>query len=1347
MGGNYLKASTGDVSVNNTATAENITVNISGGKFDTSVTGGSVAHVYGSGDKKQVLSVTDASTSVTITGGTFGQSYSTGLGAIELDPSIIGGGLALVTAQQGTATSTITGNTLVTINGNEVNISDKVLGGSLAQGKGATVTIGKEGGTSTSAVVVENVKSVGDLVGGNMTEGDATMEAKDVTTTLHGNSSVTVKAGKVEGDVMGGSYARGAGTVTTNGNTSVVFNAANSPTVSQAEYIVGGDKVLGNGTATGEIKGTSSVTINNDASVTTGAVVGGSFSRATPGTAEATVANSVVTINGGKSIAGVVGGGLAEHLSGNGSATSTVTGTSAVYVNGGNLTNIVYTKGSDGKASSYAAVTGAGFATGEKATASVKDSVVVIDGAETVIQGNQPEDDKKDYFDKDNAKVVAGGVAVNGGTVKVTNTSLTMQDGKVTGDLVGGNLIDGTGNAGDITSTSVALTDGTLDGEVMGGSYVRGSNGSTIDTTNVLVSGGTLNSVDNKAQYVLGGGKALVFAKDQKANLKITTTNVTISDAVKVLGGGVIGGSLAKGTDSGNATVNVTKANTTILGGTQIAGVVGGGVAENYGTATGEVSSAVEESQLTISGGTIDTLRYGALISKGDATRNAAVVGGGVASVKGTSSKEVTSSVGTTNTVINGGTINGHVVAGGLADGTDAKAGVTKANLTIKGGEINGSVYAGGAALNNGTADVTNFDVRITGGNITGDVVAGNYTGEEKKQEANGPALLALSPVSNSSKGSSITIGGDAKIGGKVDASAGGVATNVVIDGNGAKVEKGYQGNADSTLTFNNYTATFDNTATGFGTLSVAEGSSVQMDNLSTGTASASDKGFFGGTDGNDVKVTGKGTVTADNVTATDNKTITVADGSTLDAKTLTTTLEEGNAGSVKTEGLGSTLIIGNAGEDALDSIANNSLSSTAGSEIKFTGLGESVAANAISGKLNKSSTGIVNVGDTAITDLSAKDGKVDYSNWSTGGITNNELKKATLTGVNSAVDKTGSFGSAELYKSIDTLTVTNSLTLTGLDNSSNFVSKADHTAANATIGDKATLTLGDNAYAGNKGIGNITIGDGATLHVLGQSAAAATVNSGAITATTNTATINAKNVTLNVTGGIGADAQAIGTITADAANIKATGGDITANAVTLKNNGLLAAGKKDATTGGNITISGQLSGQGSVVADKTLILTEGYTGADGSADVLTLQAGGDITATNKDLKQADNGKLTVVAGGTISAKDISATNVAAKKLTASGAVAVDGGTLNLTGTGAADVSTVDSLKLTNGTQASIAGSLTLDGSNKLLTVGSGSDTAGGTTLSAKHINLNGRARCWSTRPGAWLPATWLWKA
>ena len=574
--------------------------------------------------------------------------------------------------------------------------------------------------------------------------------------------------------------------------------------------------------------------------------------------------------------------------------------------------------------------------------------------------------------------------------------------------------------------------------------------------------------------------------------------------------------------------------------------------------------------------------------------------------------------------------------------------------------------------------------------------MADNYTVKATGTKA----VLKAGPSKGTAGKSTITIGGNAKIGGKVDASAGGVATNVVIDGNGADVAKGYQGNADSTLTFNNYNANFDNTATGFGTLSVAEGSNVQMDNLSTGTASASDKGFFGGTSGNDVKVNGKGTVKAENVTATDGKTITVADGSTLNAQTLTT----GNNGKAKTEGLGSTLVIGNA-QDALGSINNGSLSSTAGSEIKFTGLGESVAAGDISAKLDSSSNnGIVNVGDTKVNGLSdlVEHGKVDYTSWknsssSTDGITNNELKNATLTGVPSTgVDKTGSFGSARLAAGTGTLIVGNSLTLTGLDNSSNFVSTSGGEKADATINASTTLTLGDNTYAGDKGIGKIKIGNDATLNVLGQSAAAATVNSGAISATSaNKATINAKNVTLNVAGGIGDDTHAIGTIIADAANIKATG-DVTAKTINL--------------------VKG-----GSVTSDKDITVTGPIANADG-----TLQAGESIAAAGLDLTQAADGKLTVVAGGTIDAANIFATNVAAKKLTA-GAVAVDGGTLNLTGTGTAtaDASTVDSLKLTNGTQASIAGSLQL-GPGGTLTVGTGDDTVGGTTLSAQHIDLKG---------------------
>lgn len=1272
-GGNYLKADQNAMD-SSKAEAGHITVNINSGTFNTSVVGGSTAHVYdGNGEQSPTLTVTDASTSVTITGGTFGQSYSTGGGAINLDPSVIGGGLALV--QDGitetvSASSTITGNTLVTIAQAEdhmLTINDKVLGGSLAQGKGTTVTVGTEGQNNTSGVVVENVTSVGDLVGGNMAEGG--------TATLNGSSSVQVAAGTVKGDVMGGSYVRGSGTVTTTGNTGVVFSAGNAATVSQAEYLVGGDKVLASSEgaqSTGTISGTSSVTVNGDASVTTGAVVGGSFSRVLAGTdnraASATVASSVVTINGGTSIAGVVGGGLAEYLSGNGSATSTVTNTSAVYVKGGNLTNIVYTKndgGSNKKASSYAAVVGAGFATGEQATASVENSVVVIDGADTLIKGNEETLNEVTYDDKDNAKVVAGGVATNGGTVNVTNTALTMNDGTVTGDLIGGNLIEGSGEAGDITSTSVALTGGTLDGEVMGGSYIRGSNESAIHTTTVLVSGGELRSAENKAQYVLGGGKAFVYANEQAATLNIGTTNVTISDSVKVLGGGVIGGSLAKGTADGTAKVNVTKANTTILGGTQIAGVVGGGVAENYDTSTGEVSSSVKESQLTISGGAIDALRYGAQISA-DATSAAAVVGGGVASFKG-SGGTVTSSVTTANTTINGGTITGHVIAGGMADGTSATAGVEKANLSINGGDIKGDVYAGGAALGGGEATVDNFDVRIMGGTITGNVVAGNYTGEEP---TNTSLMAQPVPFNSGSSTGSITIGGDANIGGAVTVNDG-VTANVIIDGTDATVDGSYQGNADSTLTFQNYNTDFNKVATGFGTLEAAAGSNVTLDNLSTGAYTGEETGFFGSENGNDITVTGEGTVTAKKVNVDGSKTLNVGTGDTVANLQITDSLT--TTGTLAVNNLGTATL--NKGVVFENDTVKNGLNTTVntGGVLKIAGLDDMTLTKAQLSTLKglAKDGGLLDVGAAELSVDKNEDGTVNYADVS--GITSDTLQGTTV-----AVDDeqntggiSGGFQAVKLTGDDKELKAKNTLGLAGSQNGGALVMDKDGNVADLRVGgalgsqDTSVVTLGLED-ANNKGtVGTVTMNAGAdktaTLNVIGAGAAEFTI--GDIRANESTNTINVQGATLN-TGNITTEAVT-SPATLDAMNITngtvKAAGDAEIKDVTL-DNGLLqaVATTGDTPAGGDITIDGDLSGQGAVVADKTLTLTNGYTGTEG--DDLILQATtldtGAINSTDGDLTIAATNLVTANGAATILKDDtLVADNVdLGDALTASGA-------------------------------------------------------------------------------------------
>lgn len=1295
MGGNYVK--TGKDGTQNNATTEGSNVAISGGEFHASVVGGSVAHNYsGNGS----ITVTDnGATSVNITGGTFAPSNSAFdvVGGINLSAAVIGGGLAY-----GANTSTVLGSdtqdvtSSVTISG-DAEVKGKVVAGSVVAEDGYAAVV-----HGNTMLTMQNGKVSDDLIGGGMVQDATSLSGEDAPShnlIVTGNAGVTVDGGTATGEIVGGNYVKTSTAKLENSakvaNSSVTITGGTFAGVdvskNKAQYIIGGSKTNASwgGNATTLVEGNSSVRIDGDVDIKDGALIGGSQAKAGNGTESKATAivkgNSSVTVNNG-TLAGVVGGGIAETYYTTATAESTVEGTSSVTINGGKVTgnSIVTGAVQNNTGTLSAAIVGGGLANTTGSTATVGSTSVTI--ATGTING----------------KVVAGGAAVNGGSSTVTHdTSLTMTDGTVDGDLIGGGFVDssvdssaGTANnkANVNGSTHITVSGGSLvDAEIIGGGSVRNATGEANVTgdTHVTVTKYANDQVDQKwVQYVLGGGKAMTSGKQTATANVAGNTNViigeqgAIGEALDIKFGTVAGGGLARAQGGeGSATATVTNANVTVHSGI-LSGVAGGGIAESYNTGTAKAT--VTNANLTINGGTINGVKY-----QGVDKSAVAVLGGGIA--KG---NQATANATTTNTVINGGKINGHVVAGGLADGGTATVGT--ANLTIKGGEINGSVYAGGAALGGDEATVDNFDVRIMGGTITKDVVAGNYTGDTG---ASTFTLLGASPYSGGSSKGSITIGGDANIGGGVSVGDG-VKANVIIDGADAEVTGGYEGNKDSTLTFNNYNDKFNNTATGFGNLNVAEGSNVEMDNLSTGAKGSpdasnpnADKGFFGGDTGVDVvTVTGKGTVKATNVTATDGKTITVADGGTLDAGKLTTTVEGGTAGTVKTEGLGSTLIIGNA-QDALDSINDDSLSSTAGSEIQFTGLGESVVASTITGKLQGGSTGIVNVGDTKVDGLSelVTDGEVDYSKWSTDGITNNELKKATLTGVNSAVDKTGSFGSAQLATGTElTVGINGNLTLTGLDSSSsNFVSTSEGKKAGAAIADNATLTLGDNTYAGNKSIGDIRIGTNATLNVLGQSAAAATVNSGAITTTATGTEVNAKNVTLNVAGHIGAAGSAIGTITADAANIKATG-DVTAGGITLAKGG-------------------------SVTSDKNITVNSSIENADG-----TLQAGEDITAM--DLKQAAGGKLTVVADGTIEAAGITATNVAAKKLTASGDVAVDGGVLNLTGTDT-DASTVADLKLTNGTQATVA-DLNLIGAGTI-TVGTGDDKVGGTTLSAKHINLN----------------------
>lgn len=1254
MGGNYAKTA-GDSKLI-TATTEGSRVAVTDGTFHASVVGGSVAHNYsGNGS----INVTDnGATSVTITGGTFNPSESllaNDKGGINLKAAVIGGGLAY-----GTNTSSVLGSdaqdvtSRVSISG-DAQVNGKVVAGSVVANEGYAAIVHGDTLLSMRGGTVSD-----DLVGGGMVQDAATLPAgstqPDSNLIVTGNAGVTVDGGTATGEIVGGNYVRGNGSARVKNSTVSITGgtfAAAADSQNKAQYVIGGNKSMAytGDTAKTLVEKDSGVLVNGNVNIADGAVVGGSMAKAgNDGKATATVeGNSSVTVNNATSLAGVVGGGIAEtYYNYNASATaeSTVDGTSSVAINGGTIEGIAYGAVAAGKSS--AAVVGGGLANDKGSTATVGSTRVTIAGG------------------KIDGKVVAGGLAINGGTTTVEgNTLLTMTDGEVSGDLIGGGFVDssaGTANEANVGgSTHITVSGGSLvDAEIIGGGSVRNANGTAnVKDTYVTVTKYDNDQVDQKwVQYVLGGGKAMTNGTQTATANVAGSTNVIIGEqgatdeALKIEFGTVAGGGLARAQAvNSTAKAEVANANVTVHSGI-LSGVAGGGIAESYNTGTAKAT--VTNANLTINGGTINGVEY-----KGVDNSAVAVLGGGIA--KGT---KATANATTTNTVINGGKINGHVVAGGLADGGTATVGT--ANLTIKGGEINGSVYAGGAALGGGEATVEKFDVRITGGTIDGDVVAGNYTGEPATEAS----LMALSAPRNSDSSGSISFSGGTVTGNVVVQDD--VIANVIIDGTGATVTGSYQGNANSTLTFQNYNTDFNKVATGFGTLEAAAGSNVTLTNLSTDAQTGDKTGFFGGGSVPEITVTGEGTVTATNVNVDGSKTLTVADGGTLVAKSLTTDTNS----TAKTKGLGSTLIIGNSN---LTSIAGSSLSSTAGSEIRFDNLDDDIALSTIQNTLATSNTGIVNVGDTKVTGLSdlVVDGKVSYKGWNgaASGFTTDAMKQATLTEIDSAFTGTGSFGSAELSKNTQ-LNVgiegssgptPGNLTLTGLDGNAFFAMKANGEVADASVAKDSSLTLGDNAYAASKSIGKVTLGKDATLGVLGAGWDVATVNSGAITTAATGTEVNAKNVTLNVAGHIGGDGTAtnksIDTLTANAANVIANG-DVYANTVTLTNGLLQAmATTGDTPAGGDITL-GTLSGQGAVVADKTLKLQKDYIGTEG--DDLTLQADtlktGAIDSTTGDLAIAATNLVTTDATTLVDDTLVAEKVALGGALTASGASLVQVG-------------------------------------------------------------------------------------
>ena len=1211
MGGNYVKTGT---DTKNTASAEGSRVTVNDGTFHASVVGGSVAHRYNGNNS--IMVEDNGSTSVVINGGTFSPSQSNladSKGGINLSAAVIGGGLAYGGGSSVLGSKEAPANSSVSISGDKTAINGKVVAGSVVANKGGTAIVH---GNTTLAMAGGTAHD--DLIGGGMVENAATLP-KDSTSSYNlnitGDSSVKVTGGEALGEVIGGNYVKTSTAGLENSakvaNSSVTITGGTFAGVdvskNKAQYIIGGSKTNASwgGNAATFVEGNSSVLIDGDVDIKDGALIGGSQAKAGNGTESKATAivkgNSSVTVNNG-TLAGVVGGGIAETYYTTATAESTVEGTSSVTINGGKVTGNSIETGAvqNNTGTLSAAVVGGGLANTTGSTATVGSTSVTI--ATGTING----------------KVVAGGAAVNGGSSTVTHdTSLTMTDGKVDGDLIGGGFVDmnnATDNVANVGgSTYITVSGGSLvDAEIIGGGSVRNATGeaNVKGSTHVTVTKYDNQQVDQKwVQYVLGGGKAMTSGQQTATANVDGSTNVTIGEqgttgeALDIQFGTVAGGGLARAQKGeGFATATVTNANVTVHSGI-LSGVAGGGIAENYGTGTAK-ADVTSAANLTINGGTINGVKYKDVDT--DKVK-VAVLGGGIA--KGS---KATADATTTNTVINGGTINGHVVAGGLADGGTAN--VTNANLTIKGGTINGNVYAGGYALNGGTADVTTAIITLDG---TGAKVNGDF-------EGNKTSTLTFNNYDD-----------------KFNNAAYGFGTLNVAEGSNVRM--------DAVVSGKQGTASEDPKTGFFGARPDAAGSSNPITITGGGTITA--KQFHVSTDAN--VTIAHGNVVADDVQV-QSATLTVGGQSTsasltVNEKLTIDTTYEGNQNidveNLGTLTLGKNIVLDENGElktEYLDTVPSHV---KAGGTLKINGLdgktltGEELAA--LQGLLDSNIQGIPpgeGLLDLGGADLGEAvkpnaDGTVSYDN--VAGITTNSLKDTTVTVTDekNADGISGGFQAVKLTENDTELNAKGTLVLAGSQNGDNLVIDKDGNVADLRVGGPSgaqgtsAVTLGL-ADANNSGtVGTVTLNAGtdnkATLNVIGAGAAEFTV--GDIRANYSTNTINVAGATLN-TGNITTES---GTKALDKLNITSgsvnASGDVKITGVVLAN-GVLAAhevgGAAGAPNGGNITL-GNLSGQGAVAAEQTLTLEKAYNGVEDDNLLLTantLDAKGALNSTTGDL-------------------------------------------------------------------------------------------------------------------------------
>ncbi|MDR1827157.1 MAG: autotransporter domain-containing protein [Methylobacteriaceae bacterium] len=331
----------------------------------------------------------------------------------------------------------------------------------------------------------------------------------------------------------------------------------------------------------------------------------------------------------------------------------------------------------------------------------------------------------------DTAEVSNNTVTVNGGTVtgNYIYGGYTISTGKVSGNQViinsgtAGNFVfGGYSGSGEVVGNTVTINGGTVKIDVHAGESLNGN----VSYNRLIMTGGEVKGMADGAysnygvldhnEVIISGGTVgmNVFAAYSGVSGGATNNSVTIS-------GGTIGGDVTAGRadDDGDVIDNTV----TISGDAVISGSVYGGRAA--GSTSTHTSGVATGNKVIIEGGTLKRSVVAGFSYQNTASGNTLIISGGTVAVTGYGAYTYYGSV-TGNSVEVSGTAVVNNVYGAATDGGDGDA--TDNHVTMSGGTVKGGVYGGRAGFDStypATGDASNNSVEISGGTVGMNVYGG----------------------------------------------------------------------------------------------------------------------------------------------------------------------------------------------------------------------------------------------------------------------------------------------------------------------------------------------------------------------------------------------------------------------------------------------------------------------------------------------------------------------------------------------------------------------------------------------------------------------------------------------